>query len=424
MLDRLKPKSEFSRNVLTLMTGTTIAQAIPIVIAPILTRIYTPEDFGFFAFYFSIAAILSVTVSGRYELAIILPKRKSHAIQLVFLSWLIILIISLTIGIIIWLFNNEIITFIDNDKLSKWLFFIPFSVLLAGFYQSLYYWFNREKYYKGMSNSRIIQSSGMVSMQSVLGWGGKIGGIGLILGHFFGQLISVAFLLKIFLREERKAKTMLRIQAKKQLILARRYINFPKYMVPGHLMSAFSILSPNILLSIFYTVVSAGYYILVHRVISSPMSIIGSTFSDVFRKEADEQIKKNGDCKALFKRTLKHLVFISLIPFLIFYFLATDLFVFVFGEDWQMAGVYAKILTPMFFLQFIARPLSVLYIIRERQKQYFYTQLLLAIFVTMSFFLFNKIEHTIVFISLSFSLMYLSLLVNSYFYSREIKWRN
>ena len=50
MLDKLKPKSEFSRNVLTLMTGTTIAQAIPIAISPILTRIYTPEDFGVFAF--------------------------------------------------------------------------------------------------------------------------------------------------------------------------------------------------------------------------------------------------------------------------------------------------------------------------------------------------------------------------------------
>jgi len=49
MINKLKLKSEFAKNVLTLMTGTTIAQAIPIAISPILTRIYTPEDFGVFA---------------------------------------------------------------------------------------------------------------------------------------------------------------------------------------------------------------------------------------------------------------------------------------------------------------------------------------------------------------------------------------
>ena len=74
MLTKLKSKSEFSKNVLTLMTGTTIAQAIPIAISPILTRIYTPEDFGVFALYLSIVSILVVFTTGQYDLAIMLPK--------------------------------------------------------------------------------------------------------------------------------------------------------------------------------------------------------------------------------------------------------------------------------------------------------------------------------------------------------------
>lgn len=72
---KFKPKSEFSRNVLTLMTGTTITQAIPIAISPILTRIYTPEDFGIFALYMSVVSIVSVVATGCYELAIMLPKK-------------------------------------------------------------------------------------------------------------------------------------------------------------------------------------------------------------------------------------------------------------------------------------------------------------------------------------------------------------
>ncbi|MEA1954756.1 MAG: hypothetical protein U9O24_10240 [Campylobacterota bacterium] len=78
MLSKLKPKSEFSRNVLTLMTGTTIAQAIPIAISPILTRIYTLEDFGIFALFIAITAIFGSIANGRYELAIMLPKKDNN----------------------------------------------------------------------------------------------------------------------------------------------------------------------------------------------------------------------------------------------------------------------------------------------------------------------------------------------------------
>ena len=94
MFNKLKPKSEFSRNVLTLMTGTTIAQAIPIAISPILTRIYAPEDFGMFALYMSVASIISVIATGRYELAIMLPKKDEDAVNIVALSIIISFFVS------------------------------------------------------------------------------------------------------------------------------------------------------------------------------------------------------------------------------------------------------------------------------------------------------------------------------------------
>ena len=74
MLKKFIPKSSYARNVITLMTGTGLAQAIPIAISPILTRLYSPEDFGTFGLYMAIVTIASVLVTGRYELAILLPK--------------------------------------------------------------------------------------------------------------------------------------------------------------------------------------------------------------------------------------------------------------------------------------------------------------------------------------------------------------
>ena len=102
----MQSKSEFSRNVLTLMTGTTIAQAIPIAISPILTRIYTPEDFGLFAIFIAITSIFGSMANGRYELAIMLPTKDEDAINIFALGFIISTFISLVLLLLVVLFHD------------------------------------------------------------------------------------------------------------------------------------------------------------------------------------------------------------------------------------------------------------------------------------------------------------------------------
>ena len=104
MIKKSKIKSEFTRNVLTLMTGTTISLAIPIAISPILTRIYTPEDFGVFSLYMAITTIIAVIATGRYELAIMLPKKDENAADILILSLIVSLVISLISFLIVFFF--------------------------------------------------------------------------------------------------------------------------------------------------------------------------------------------------------------------------------------------------------------------------------------------------------------------------------
>jgi len=145
LLQRLKPKSEFSRNVLTLMTGTTIAQAIPIAISPILTRIYSPEDFGVFALYMSIVGTFAAMATLRYDTAIMLPKKDKDAINIVLLSVMISFFISLIVLLIIFLFNQQITNLLETPDISNWLYVVPLTVLLTGLYQSFNFWNNRKK---------------------------------------------------------------------------------------------------------------------------------------------------------------------------------------------------------------------------------------------------------------------------------------
>jgi O-antigen/teichoic acid export membrane protein len=203
LINKLKPKSEFSRNVLTLITGTTIAQAIPIAISPILTRIYTPADFGVFALYMSIASIMSVIATGRYELAIMLPKKDEDAINIVALSLMISFFISLVSLMIVFIFNSQITNLLGNHEISNWLYFIPITVLLTGIYQSFNYWSNRKKHYKRLALSRVLQSGTTSSANLGMGYYG-FGSSGLILGGVLGQGIAVTMLAKVIWKEDNK----------------------------------------------------------------------------------------------------------------------------------------------------------------------------------------------------------------------------
>ena len=166
MNNRFQQQSEFSQNVITLMTGSTISQAIPIAISPILTRLYTPEDFGLYAIFVAIITIFGTIVSGRYELAIMLPKNDEDAINIFCLGLLITIFMSLITIILVFIFNDSIAYLLNNQEMKYWLYLVPISVFLTGCHNQLIYFNNRLKNYKGLSNSLIIKSSFSASSAS------------------------------------------------------------------------------------------------------------------------------------------------------------------------------------------------------------------------------------------------------------------
>ena len=124
-IKRLKPRSEFSRNVLTLLTGTTIAQAIPIAVTPILTRLYTPEEFGLLALFIAITAILGSISNGRYELAIMLPHSDEDAINIAALALLITIVFSIILLVPAVLINAQIAELLGTTDIKVWIYLIP-----------------------------------------------------------------------------------------------------------------------------------------------------------------------------------------------------------------------------------------------------------------------------------------------------------
>lgn len=404
MIKKLKPKSEFSRNVLTLMTGTTIAQAIPIAISPVLTRIYTPEDFGIFALYMSIASILSVMATGRYELAIMLPKKDEDATHLVALSIIITLLVSLIALLLVIFFNTSITKLLGNQEISDWLYFMPLTILLTGVYQSLKFWSNRQKQYKYLAINRVTQSTVTATSNLGLGLVG-LGSSGLVIGGILGQTLSTIHLAKIINTKDKRI--FRKVKKLKIIALARRYINFPKFDILASLFSVFAQGLIHILFNSLFSTTISGYYYLTQRVLGLPITILASAILDVFKERASKDYMQHGNAKVIYISTFKKLILLGTLPSILLFIFAIDIFTFIFGENWIIAGEYTQILTPMLFLRFISSPLSFMLYIAGQQKVNVIGQFLFLLSTITSFYLGESPKEVVLFLSFFFSLIYI-----------------
>lgn len=403
-MKRFLPKSEFGRNVITLITGTAIAQAIPIAISPIITRIYSPEDFGIFALYTSVASIVSVIATGRYELAIMLPQKDEDAINIAALSLIISSLISLLSCIFIFIFNLQITKLLGNPEISNWLYFIPLTILSTGFYQSFNYWSNRKKQYKRLAINRVLQSSATATTNISMGFGG-LSSSGLIFGSLIGQGITTIILGKMIWKEDKNKTNEINIL--KIFSMAKMYIKFPKFDILASLLNVSSHQVTHILFNALFNSTGAGYYYFAQRILGLPITFVASAIADIFRQSATVEYQHHGNAKKIYISTFKKLFFLSFIPSLILYFFAIDIFAFAFGETWIIAGKYAQILTPMLFLRFISSPLSFMFYIAEKQQLNLLGNGLFLTLTILSFIFSNNILETIYFLSFSYSFIYI-----------------
>jgi len=368
--NNLKPS--LSKNILTLMSGTVLAQAIPIAISPILTRLYTPQDFGIFALYIAIVSFISIIVTARYELAIVLPKEDENAINILALSIVINFAIVIFLFLLIFFFKEFLLELLNARKIGNLVYLIPISILVAGLYQSFNYWSNRQAYFKNMASAQIAQSLTIGTTQPLFGYISI--GSGLILGNFIGRVVSFFILLKEFTIKDKKHLNSINKNIMLQMLI--KYKDFPLI----NSLHAFSdvVRSSGVimLISSFFGTTTVGLYSLALRVLQVPVAIIGSALGQVLYQKFVNIYNSEEDLYRYVKEIVVKLILVAMPIFITLYIFAPDLFAFVFGEEWRVAGEYSKILVPYLFMNFILSPISQLPIILHKQKEFFYINLI------------------------------------------------
>lgn len=409
-------KSEYKKNILTLMTGTGIAQLIPVAIAPILTRLYSPEDFGLIALYLSLVSIITVFATGRYELAIMLPKFKAEVRALVRLSSVLICIISGLSFLLVVLFNQQLADFLGNDKIAIWLYIVPISVALTSFYQLINYLLIREKEFNTLAINKVVISSTNAGAQLGVGVLFKTP-LGLLLGSLLGQVASLGMIFKTT-----NVIDYFKASRYPYRLVAFKYRKFPQYDIPSVLMNVMANQLPLLILGKFFGLGVLGLYSFMYKILMMPINLLSNTILDVFKQKASEDYNQQGNCKNIFNKTLRQLIILGCVPFIVLGVFAPELFSFAFGEKWQVAGEYAQIMTPMLFLKFIVNPLSYTFYIAQKQQIDVLFQVLLFALTACSLIIgviFDDVELTLMCFSISSSFIYLIYLCLSYNYSKR-----
>ena len=348
-------KSEFVKNALTLISGTTLAQLIAIIITPLLSRIYTTEDFGVLNIYMSITGILSVVATMRYEMAVILPKKDEDAVNVMALSFFITSLWSILSLIAVFLFGHLISEFIGNKKASGFEYFIPLVVLLLGFVQVLNFWSIRLKTFKQNAYSRISNTSVNNGLALGLGYALK-GPFGLILGFYIAQFASFVILSRSIFKNFKHYKSQ--VSWEKIKFNAKKYRNFPKVNTIHALIDSFQDNGIIFFMKNFFGMSVLGSYSFAFRLLKVPSGIISSAISQVFMEKATKAVNNGESILPLIKRIYKIVFLIGAPFFLLLFIFAADIFAFVFSENFRQAGVIAQILTPWLFLNFVANSAS------------------------------------------------------------------
>lgn len=421
-------KSEFSNSVLKLLTGTSIAQLIPLLAAPIISRIFTPEEFGLFAFYSSIVIFLSVFATGRYELSIQLPKEHKDAFNLLVLCFLILIGFSFLVALILFIWGTEIFKNFQKDTLNDWIYLVPVFIFLTGSLNILSMWLHRKKMFAktaiskvqqnlfenliiiflGARKSNINVSDFLDRHKPILNSKIDIDISSLISGKLIGLVITNLYLAFNFFKDWKFLKNDFNISTlKKQGYLHRK---FPQINMLHAASDELKTSGLSFIILYYFSDYTLGIYNQTYRLLRAPLGIIGTSFGHVFFQKAAELYANNIAIDNLVKKTVKTLFLIGLPVFTFIFFLSPWFFEFLLGNEWKEVGVYAQYITPWLFANFVISPVSQVALISNKHFEFWIINLVGSLLVFFSIMIsglfFEDIKTGFIMISISQVIFY------------------
>jgi len=369
-------KSHFIKNFTIVMSGTVLAQALGFALSPVISRFYSPSDFGIFGSFNSVLRIVAAVVTLDYSQALILPKKNEDSIHLFILSCLCTVTIS-----ILFVFAYLIAPGYFNKLLqapSSWVI-LPLiaGIIVTGLNETFQSWCIRVKSFKHTSVSQVIRSVTGNGMQT--GWGFINGGAtALLWSSVVADFLATVNLVRVTIRDFKQMTVG--FSMRKMVVLAKEYRDFPAYSASMNVINALSMGLPVFLLTYYYGVAVTGGYAFGLRILSMPMEFVLRALRQVLYQKAAETHNDGRKLAPLYLKITLGLFAIAIIPSLVFIIWSPQIFSWVFGAKWFEAGEFARALVVWLVFMFCNLPATLFArIIRVQQKMFVYNIILLIL---------------------------------------------
>jgi O-antigen/teichoic acid export membrane protein len=352
-------------DVAFLAGGAAFSQALSVASSPILTRLFSPRDYGILAVFSSALAVLAIVSGGRYEVSVPLPRSDGDAINLLGLCLFVNTLATLATTALVIGFGNRLAQWTNLPELTSYLWMLPVAVFGAGLYQTLYYWTLRKKTFSAINRTRIFQAVGQSAIQ-IPGGLLHLGASSLLVGTIASQVLGTGSLLK------RAHLRLSDFQPRRWFHLASEYRAFPLINSWDALINVLGARIPHLMFAAFASVELAGFYSLTLRVLGLPATLVGQAVSQVFYPSIAQMNQQPAESRKLIESTATALLLVSFPVFAIVALHGPFLFAWIFGNSWKTSGRFAQYLTPFLIISFVSSPLSTYTLVRRKQREAFF----------------------------------------------------
>lgn len=346
-------QSDLAKNSAKLLSANVIAQAIGLLVYPILTRLYLPADFGLFNLFISIGSIVALVATAEYQYAIVLPKEEKTAVACFHVGFLIACCVTLLCALTIP-FSTSIAVAFKAPDLANWYFLLPFYVFFIALWTLLNQWYTRHKNFNNISCYQLSQS--IVGSGAKIGFGlGRFLNGGLIVSSIIAPITALIFSVSSGWKQVKKLVSIDLSSCKKA---SKKYANFPKYSLPRVLINHLSCNLPILLLTPFFGLTEIGFFGMAITLAFRPINMISGSLYQVFFQHTTDKVNLRKSIKPFFHKFLKNTLLIIVPAFTLLYFILPSLTDWLLGSEWRITGEYIQFMLPWLLLSAVIVPLG------------------------------------------------------------------
>lgn len=355
------------------MSGNIIAQAIAFASYFIVTRLFSPEDIGFYNIFFSYIEVLIIFSTGKYEMATVLADSDREAMSVArfalrantFFSLLL-----LTIALAIFSISK-----VSDCQLSvfnyQFLILVPPMVFFCGTSRVYSFLFNRKRNFLPISLSEVLGSSVVSLLKVTFGFMSRIASVfctlGLPLATVLGKMASnLSYILR--LRQLDYPKDITKTERREA---ARKFRNFPFYTMPKEFVSSLSSNLPFIWLALYFDKAEVGLFALALTFVFRPVNILNGVFEKLLNVRIADMVRQRQSIGGYLLRFFLVVNLVALPVAAVAFFFGGDIFVFFFGDRWGGCIHYIRCLLPWTFVALTSTSLTFLFGVFGRQRTEF-----------------------------------------------------